>query len=66
MTVVSDTSVLIHLARIDRFQLLRQLYSNIVVPHAVWRETVDEGEERPGAPEARTAREASWLAVTPV
>ncbi|NBB75641.1 MAG: DUF3368 domain-containing protein [Bacteroidetes bacterium] len=63
---MSDTSVLIHLARIHRFQLLRTLYSNIVVPHAVWRETVDEGEERPGAPEARAAREAGWLTVASV
>lgn len=66
MTVVSDTSVLIHLARIDRFQLLRQLYSEITIPHAVWRETVDEGEERPGAPEAKSAREAGWLTVASV
>ena len=35
MTVVSDTSALIHLARIDRFDLLRRLYSEIIVPEAV-------------------------------
>lgn len=56
MTVVSDTSVLIHLARIDRFNLLRQLYSEIIVPEAVWRETVVEGEGRPGTSELKSAR----------
>lgn len=66
MTVVSDTSVLIHLARINRFPLLRQLYAEIIVPRAVWRETVDEGEERSGAPEAQSARKAGWLKVAVV
>lgn len=61
MTVVSDTSVLIHLARIDRFGLLRQLYSEITVPEAVWRETAVEGEGRPGASELKSARTSSWV-----
>lgn len=52
MTVVSDTSVLIHLAQIGRYGLLRQLYSQITIPEAVWRETVQEGNGRPGMPAA--------------
>lgn len=66
MKVVSDSSVLIHLARIDRFSLLRRLYSEIIIPRAVWRETVDEGNSRPGAPETRLARKANWLTVASV
>lgn len=66
MTVVSDTSVLIHLARIDRFDLLRRLYSEITVPEAVWRETVVEGEGRPGASELKSARASGWIEVVTV
>lgn len=66
MTVVSDTSVLIHIARIDRFSLLYRIYSGIIIPQAVWRETVEEGSERPGAPETRSARDAGWIEVAAV
>lgn len=66
MMVVSDTSVLIHLARIERFGLLRRLYSTISVPAAVWREVVEEGEGRPGAPETRAAYEDGWVNVIPL
>ena len=37
MTVVGDTSVLIHLERIDCFDLLRQFYYKITVPEAKGR-----------------------------
>lgn len=66
MTVVSDTSVLIHLARIDRFGLLQQLFSEIIIPDAVWRETVTEGEGRPGAPELEDAHASGWVEVVSV
>ncbi len=38
MIVVSDTSVLINLGRIDRLELLRSLFQTVVVPPAVVRE----------------------------
>lgn len=66
MIVVSDTSVLIHLARIDRFDLLRRLYTEITVPSAVWRETVVEGDGRSGAPELKAARASGWGEVMSV
>lgn len=66
MMVVSDTSVLIHLARIERFELLRRLYSTITIPRAVWREVVTEGEGRAGAPETRAAHEDGWVDVLPL
>jgi predicted nucleic acid-binding protein len=40
--VVSDTSVLIHLARIRRLDLLRALYQRVLIPPAVRREAVGE------------------------
>lgn len=66
MIVVSDTSVLVHLARIDRFDLLERLYSEIIVPKAVWRETVVEAKGRPGGPEMQTARASGWVEVVQV
>jgi predicted nucleic acid-binding protein len=64
--VVSDTSVLIHLARINRFELLRRLFSEITVPESVWRETVLEGEGQPGSSELREARRSDWARVVSV
>jgi len=66
MIVVSDASVLIHLARIDRFDLLQRLYTEITVPSAVWQETVVEGDGRSGAPELKAARASSWVEVASI
>jgi predicted nucleic acid-binding protein len=72
MTVISDTSVLIHLARIDRFDLLPHLSSEITVPETAWQETVSGGKGQPGTPELQSARATGWIelrarpTITPV
>lgn len=43
MSVVSNASALINLARIGKLDLLRELYGQIVIPQAVWQEVVIEG-----------------------
>ena len=48
MTVVSDASALINLARIGELELLRQLYGEVLIPQAVWREVVVKGAGQPG------------------
>lgn len=58
MIVVSDASALINLARIGELNLLHRLYSELLIPHAVWQEVVVEGAGQPGAKEARTS---SWI-----
>lgn len=58
MNVVSDASVLIHLARIGELNLLHQLDGNLLIPKVIWREVVIEGAGQPGAEEVRTA---SWI-----
>ncbi len=58
MKIVSNSSPLITLARIGRLDILRQLYSEIVIPEAVWHEVVVEGDEQPGA---EAVRSASWI-----
>ena len=37
---VSDSSPLIHLAKIEALELISRLYSRILIPPAVWREVV--------------------------
>ena len=63
MIVVSNTSPIINLATIGQLILLRQLYGNITVPEAVFREIATDGADLPGAVEVQTA---SWIATQAV
>ncbi len=38
MTTVSNASPLINLSRIDKLDLLRQLFGELLIPGAVWEE----------------------------
>ena len=58
MTIISNASPLITLVRIGQLDLLRQLYSEILIPEAVWHEVVVEGADQPGA---EAVRSASWI-----
>ena len=58
MTVVSDASPLINLARIGQLDLLRALYETLLIPEAVWREVVVDGAGQPGSAEVRAA---DWI-----
>ena len=55
MSVVSNASPLINLARIGELKLLRQLYGELLIPEAVWQEVVIEGMGQPGADEVKAA-----------
>jgi uncharacterized protein len=59
--VVSDSSPLVYLARLARFQLLRQLYQHIFVPVAVWREVAVEGSGKPEGVQTKLAAAEGWL-----
>lgn len=61
--VICDSSTLIHLASIGRLSLLRDFYSGIAIPEAVWREVVVEGGGRPGVDEVAEARNSQWVEV---
>jgi len=52
--VVSDTSPITNLAAIGQLDLLRQLYTNIVIPVAVYTEMVAVDKFVPGAVEVQT------------
>ena len=61
--VISDSSVLIHLAAIGRLELLRVFYGRIVIPPAVWEEVVEQGRERAGAAEVEQGKHAGWIGI---
>jgi len=63
--VVSDASPLICLAAIRRFDLLRLLYGEVLIPEAVWREiTRAPALAAPASLQvAADARSAGWLQV---
>lgn len=63
MILVVDTSPLITLARIGLLELLQQLADRIVIPDAVYRECVTQGQGRPGNAEIA---QATWIVRQPV
>ena len=63
LKVVSNSSPLIHLAKIGRLELLEKQFAEILVPTTVWREAVEEG----GAlPDADILAGSNWIRVLTV
>lgn len=60
MSVVSNASPLINLARIDELDLLPRLYGELLIPEAVWEEVVIEGAGQPGADEVKAS---PWIKI---
>lgn len=58
MIVVSNATPLIALAKIDRLDLLQELFGTIVIPRAVYEEVVAHAPHRPGAAKIR---QAHWI-----
>lgn len=63
MIAVSDTQVLIGLAKGGVFDLLREAMDEVVIPPGVWQEVVVAGKGRPGEAEVQRAAAAGWLRV---
>jgi len=61
--VVSDTSPLINLATVNSLNLLHELYSQIVIPQAVYNEIVIHGEGQAGSEEIKSL---DWIEVRQV
>ncbi|MCD6195639.1 MAG: hypothetical protein J7J82_02505 [Staphylothermus sp.] len=61
--VVADSGPLIHLSQLRRLYLLREFFKEILIPSAVYREVVVEGEGKPGSSEVK---EASWIRVVEI
>ena len=63
MTVVSNSTPLIYLAAIGKFDLLQTLHGRIHIPNAVYDEVVTQGRGRWGAVETAAAtgsNDARW------
>jgi uncharacterized protein len=61
--VISDTSAITNLAAIQHLQLLPQLYNQVKIPAAVYRELAEIDPPVPGTLEVQTS---SWLEVRQV
>ena len=59
--VVADSSCLIGLARIKQFELLKDLFSEIYIPQAVYDEVVIAGKGEAGSEETESAIKDGWL-----
>ncbi|MBI4904413.1 MAG: DUF3368 domain-containing protein [Acidobacteria bacterium] len=60
MKIVSDATPLIALSKIGRFDLLRRLFTSLIVTPEVYAEVVFTGEGLPGA---QDTSKASWIEV---
>ncbi len=61
--VVSNSSPIIHLAKIRYLDLLPEQFGGILIPQAVYDECVIDGKSRP---EVTAIKQAPWLQVVPV
>ena len=65
MSIVSNSSPLILLAKIGRFNLLRQ-YGNVFIPNAVYTEVCIRGKSLPGSEEVERAIQEGWIRIRKV
>lgn len=59
--VVADSSCLIGLAQINKFELLRDLFIEVYLPHAVYDEVAIKGKGEAGSNEIDSAIKDGWL-----
>jgi|SRR5208337_197732 len=63
--VISNSSPLIALSGIDQLHILKELWHEVVIPEAVYREVVTNGIGKPGADKAAAAC-SDWIKVVSV
>ncbi len=61
--VVSNSSPIIHLSKIGKLELLKEYFQIVLIPEAVYRETVIEGKDRK---EVEAIKNAGWIKVLQV
>jgi len=61
LRAVVDSSSLIGLAQIEQFELLKDLFSEVCIPDAVYKEVVIEGKGEPGSEETERAIKDGWI-----
>ena len=65
MTAVTNTGPLIVLAKLNHLHLLPALYGEVIVPHAVYRESIAVGQARGYHDAEATHSSVALLLVTP-
>jgi predicted nucleic acid-binding protein len=63
MIVISNTTPLIGVSILGRFDLLKQLFGEIIIPTAVYDELTGKGSGRVGAAEVAEGVAAGWIHV---
>lgn len=58
MIVVADSSPIIALCRIGRLELLHDLFGQLIIPDAVWKEVIDSHPEKMGV---REVMASTWI-----
>jgi hypothetical protein len=61
--VISNSSPIIHLAKIGKLDFLKEYFQTIIIPEAVYRECIIEGKERD---EVKLIKQATWIKVVKV
>ena len=61
--VVCNSSPLIHLAKVGKLELLKDYFTEISIPEAVYRECVVDGKDRE---DAKRIESASWIRVVDI
>ena len=62
MTAVSNAGPLIHLAKIGRLNLLKNIFNEIIIPETVKVEVIDKGKEK-GKPDAFLIDAVNWIRI---
>lgn len=58
MIVVTDSTILIGLAKLGKLTLLKETFSNVSIPEEVFKEVVERGGNRPGS---EFIKESPWI-----
>jgi predicted nucleic acid-binding protein len=59
--VVADSSCLIGLAQIKQFNILKELFLEVFIPDAVYKEVVIKGKNEVGSQETENAIKEGWI-----
>lgn len=63
--IVCDSTPLIYLARLRRFDLLPRLHNPVMIPPAVWQEVAVQGLGLPESHDVQQGAAMGWLRVQP-
>lgn len=61
--VICNSSILIHLAKIGKIELLKEYFQEVTIPEAVYKECIVEGDSRD---EISMIKSADWIRVLKV